>query len=121
RPIWLLLLLAIPGIAWVAMRMSFASLGPVQKWVSLGLRIVIWFLLVSALAGVQFVHRLDRVSVVVVRDSSDSVNSDELAALNPVLEQMRQGMQKDDTLGRVNAGALAYVETLPLGGMDEDM
>ncbi len=121
RPIWLLLLLAVPGIAWVALRMSFASLGPVQKWVSLGLRLVVWFLLVSALAGVQLVHKLDRVSVVVVKDSSDSVNADELLAMDAPLELMRQGMQKDDTLGRVNAGALAYVENLPLGGMDEDM
>ncbi|MEZ5339313.1 MAG: VWA domain-containing protein [bacterium] len=120
RPEWLLLLLALPGIAWVAMRMSFASLGPVQKWVSLGLRIVIWFLLVSALAGVQLVHRLDRVSVVVVRDSSDSVNGEDMTALDGSLELMRQGMQKDDTLGRVNTGALAYVENLPLNGVDED-
>lgn len=121
RPIWLLLLLVLPGIAWVALRMSFASLGPTQKWVSLGLRIVIWFLLVSALAGVQLVHRLDRVSVVVLRDSSDSVDNAQLAAMDAPLEIMRQGMQKDDTLGRVNAGALAYVENLPLGGMDEQM
>ncbi|MCB1187912.1 VWA domain-containing protein [bacterium] len=121
RPVWLLLLLAIPGIAWVAMRMSFASLGPVQKWVSLGLRIVIWFLLVSALAGVQLVHRLDRVSVVVVRDSSDSIDNEDVGTVNSSLEVMREGMKKDDTLGRVNTGALAYVENLPINGMDADM
>ena len=57
QPIWLLLLFALPGIWWLALRMSYASLGPYQRWISLGVRIVVWVLLTCALAGVQFVHR----------------------------------------------------------------
>ncbi|MCH7471545.1 VWA domain-containing protein [bacterium] len=119
RPIWLLLLLALPAIYWLALRMSYASLGPYQKWISLALRVVIWLLLVSSLAGVQFVRHSDRVSVIIVRDSSDSVDEAQLPAIQAELEAARKTMRKDDSLGKVNFGADAYLEFLPQPGVDE--
>ena len=119
RPIWLLLLLALPAIVWLALRMSYASLGPYQKWISLGLRIIIWLLLVGALAGVQFVRLSDRVSVVVALDSSDSIDDTQVPAVEAALEEARKTMKKDDTLGRVYFGADALLEFLPVAGPSE--
>src|SRR3954468_4624376 len=111
-PIWLWLLLAIPALYWLGIRASYASLGPYQKWVSLGLRIIIWLLLVFSLAGAQFVRFSDRVSVMVVRDSSDSVDDTQLAAVDDQLAKAVDTMKKDDSLGKVNFGADAYIELL---------
>src|SRR5438874_534578 len=104
RPIWLLLLLALPAIGWLALKQSYASLGPFQKWLSIAVRAVVWTLLVCALAGVQFVRVSDRVSVVVARDTSDSVDQGQLQAALGQLETARKSMKKDDSLGKVNFG-----------------
>lgn len=119
QPGWLIMLLALPGIAWLALRMSYASLGPYQRWISLVLRLIVWTLLSLALAGAQFVRQSDRVSVVVVRDTSDSVDETQLAAVQAQLEEARKSMHKDDSLGKVNFGANAYLEFLPQPGVDE--
>jgi uncharacterized membrane protein len=119
RPIWLLLLLALPAIVWLALRQSYASLGPFQKWLSLAVRCIVWTLLVCALAGVQFVRVSDRVSVVVARDTSDSVDQAQLQAALGQLETARKSMKKDDSLGKVNFGADAMLEFLPQPGVGE--
>ena len=121
RPIWLLLLLALPAIAWLALRMSYASLGPFQRWLSLGLRVIVWVLLVFALAGAQFVRISDRLSVVVARDSSDSIDETQLPEVQAALEQARRTMHKNDSLGKVNFGANAYLEFLPQPGVDQKL
>ena len=119
RPIWLVLLLAIPAIYWLGIRMSYASLGPWQRWISFALRIIIWLLLVFSLAGAQFVRFSDRVSVMVVRDSSDSIDDAQLSTFDAELEKAVATMKKDDSLGKVNFGADAYIELLPKAGVDK--
>ncbi|MDQ3024770.1 MAG: VWA domain-containing protein, partial [bacterium] len=119
RPIWLLLLLAIPAIYWLGIRASYASLGPWQKWISFVVRIIIWLLLVFSLAGAQFVRYSDRVSVMVVRDSSDSIDDGQLTAIDAELALALDTMKKDDSLGKVNFGADAYIELLPKQGVDK--
>ena len=121
RPEWLLLLLAIPGIVWLALRLSYASLGPFQKWLSLGLRLVVWVLLVCALAGVQFVKQSDRVSVMLAFDESDSIDKVQIPALMDQLEEARKTMKKDDTLGKLTFGADPSLEYLPVAGVDDEM
>ena len=121
RPVWLLLLLALPAIWFVALRFSYASLGPAQKWVSLAIRTIIWLLLVFSLAGAQFVRISDRVSVVVAVDSSDSVDESQVVGVITELEKSREEMRKDDSLGKVNFGADAYLEYLPQPGVDKEM
>jgi len=121
RPIWLVLLLALPVIAYLALRLSYASLGPYQKWLSLVVRIAVWVLLVCSLAGIQFVHKSDRVSVVIVRDSSDSVDQARFGAVEEELDKAMKGMRRDDSLGKVNFGSSAYLEYLPQPGVSERM
>ena len=121
RPIWLLLLLALPAIGWLALRMSYASLGPFQRWLSLALRVIVWVLLVFALAGAQFVRISDRLSVVIARDSSDSIDEAQLPEVQAALEEARRTMHKNDSLGKVNFGANAYLEFLPQPGVDQKL
>jgi len=121
RPIWLLLLLALPAIVWLALRLSYASLGPYQKWLSLAVRIIIWVLLVCALAGVQFVRLSDRVSVVVAVDTSDSIEDEQLPVIEAALDEARETMKKDDTLGRVYFGADALLEFMPVASPSEQL
>ncbi|MBN2080857.1 VWA domain-containing protein [bacterium] len=121
RPIWLLLLLALPAMVWLALRLSYASLGPFQKWISLALRIIIWTLLVFALAGVQFVRMSDRVSVVVAVDTSDSIDEAYLPPIEQQLEEARKTMKKDDSLGRVYFGAEALLEFLPVASPSDTL
>ncbi len=121
RPAWLLLLIALPAIWFIALRFSYASLGPAQKWISLAIRTIIWLLLVFSMAGAQFVRISDRVSVVVALDSSDSVDESQVAGVMQALDQSRKEMRKDDSLGKVNFGADAYLEYLPQPGVDKEM
>ena len=57
--------------------------------------------------------------MVIVRDASDSVDDQQLAAVMGDLEEARKTMRKDDSLGKVNFGANAYLEFLPQPGVDD--
>jgi uncharacterized membrane protein len=118
RPVWLFLLLALPAIVWLGLRFSFASLGPYQRLVSILIRCMIWSLLVCALAGVQFVRISDRVSVMLARDSSDSIDRPLMDQALTDIEAARKTMRKDDSLGKLNFGANALLEFLPQPGVD---
>ena len=71
------------------------------------------------MAGAQFVRYSDRVSVMVVRDSSDSIDDSQLSAVDAELSKAVDTMKKDDSLGKVNFGADAYIELLPKQGVDK--
>src|SRR2546428_560856 len=47
QPAWLLLLLLIPVIVWLSFR-SLAGLGPIRRWVAIGLRCLLMILLILA-------------------------------------------------------------------------
>lgn len=121
RPQWLFLLLALPGLIWVAQRLSYASLGPWQSIISQAVRTIIWVLLCFSVAGAQFVRRSDRMSVIVVRDASDSMDKAQFPGIDAELDKAREEMRKDDTLGKVNFGADAYIEFMPQPGVDKRM
>ena len=55
-------------------RSSMAGLGPVRKWTSIGLRLLLLLLLVLILGGIQWTRRATDVHVVVLRDISESTN-----------------------------------------------
>lgn len=121
RPVWLLLLLAIPLLVYVALKLSYASLGPFQKWGGIAMRVIIWVLLTCALAGVQFVQWSDKVSVVVAIDQSDSVDDAYIMGELAKIEEAREEMKKDDTLGKIVFGAESFLEYLPLEGVTDEM
>ena len=75
RPWWLLLLLAVPPIFLVGRR-SLSGLGPVRKWLAVGLRATIIALLALALAEPRVRRTSEHVTVLFVLDRSLSVPQD---------------------------------------------
>ncbi|HJT78347.1 MAG TPA: VWA domain-containing protein, partial [Gemmataceae bacterium] len=71
-PAWLLLLLVIPLLVLVSYR-SLAGLGPVRRWVALGLRCALVALLVLALAEPRLRHESESQTVIFVIDRSLSI------------------------------------------------
>ncbi len=72
QPWWLLLLLLVPLVFWFSYR-SLAGLGPVRRWIALGLRCLLITLLALALAELRLKHQNDTVTVLFLVDRSLSV------------------------------------------------
>ncbi len=72
QPWWLLLLLLVPLVFWFSYR-SLAGLGPVRRWVALGLRCLLIALVALALAELRIKHKNDTVTVLFLVDRSLSV------------------------------------------------
>jgi Mg-chelatase subunit ChlD/uncharacterized membrane protein len=72
QPWWLLLLLLVPLVFWFSYR-SLAGLGPVRRWVALGLRCLLITLLALALAELRIKHQNENVTVLFLVDRSLSV------------------------------------------------
>ncbi|HEV3237093.1 MAG TPA: vWA domain-containing protein, partial [Gemmataceae bacterium] len=72
QPWWLLCLLVLPFMIWVSFR-SLTGLGPMRRWLVLGLRCLLVTLVVLALAEVRLQHESDTVTVLFVVDRSLSV------------------------------------------------
>ncbi|MFL5242226.1 MAG: VWA domain-containing protein [Gemmataceae bacterium] len=72
QPWWLLLVLLLPLLVWISFR-SLTGLGPIRRWVILGLRCLLVTLVILALAEMRLQHESDTVTVLFVVDRSLSV------------------------------------------------
>lgn len=72
RPSWLILLAVIPAIIFMSFR-SLAGLGPVRRWLAIGLRSAILALLILALADLRVAQPNDSVTVLFLIDRSLSI------------------------------------------------
>src|SRR5262245_31966121 len=72
QPWWLLLLALIPVIVWMSFR-SLAGLGPVRRWLAIGLRCLLILLLTVALAELRLRRPNDTTTVLFVVDRSLSI------------------------------------------------
>lgn len=72
QPWWLLLLALIPLTIWLSFR-SLADLGPVRRWVAIGLRCLVILLLVLSLAEVRMRRPDENVTVLFLVDRSESI------------------------------------------------
>ncbi|OAI38936.1 hypothetical protein AYO40_01480 [Planctomycetaceae bacterium SCGC AG-212-D15] len=88
QPAWLLLLLLIPLIVYFSYR-SLAGLGPVRRWVALGLRCLLILLLTLALAEVRLRHPNENVTVLFLVDRSLSVPEEHDLTVDPKSPQAR--------------------------------
>jgi uncharacterized membrane protein len=75
EPLWLILLAVIPVIVLMSFR-SLAGLGPVRRWVVIGLRSLVVALLVLALAEVRWKRAGENTTVLFLIDRSLSIPSD---------------------------------------------
>ncbi|HEV3263832.1 MAG TPA: VWA domain-containing protein [Gemmataceae bacterium] len=72
QPWWLLLLALLPVIVWLSFR-SLAGLGPVRRWVAIGLRCLLVLMLTLALAETRLRHQNENVTVLFLVDRSLSI------------------------------------------------
>ncbi len=72
QPWWLLLLLLVPGIVYLSYR-SLAGLGPVRRWLAIGLRSSLVILLALALAEARLRHANENLTVLFLVDRSLSI------------------------------------------------
>jgi uncharacterized membrane protein len=75
EPWWLLLLLQVPLVVWFSFR-SLAGLGPVRRWLAIGLRCLLVALLVLARADTHARHQGEGVTVLFLWDRSFSMPRD---------------------------------------------
>jgi uncharacterized membrane protein len=72
QPWWLLVLLSVPLVVWLSFR-SLAGLGPVRRWLAIGLRCLLITLLALALAETHARHRHEGLTVLFLWDRSFSM------------------------------------------------
>src|SRR5262249_6820766 len=75
EPWWLLVLLFVPVIIWMSFR-SLTGLGPIRRWLAIGLRCSLIVFLALALAEVQARYTSESVTVLFVWDRSYSTPED---------------------------------------------
>ena len=90
-PVALLLLAALPLVAWwvwpTGARRSGARSRPRSGWLGLALRLLILALLVLSLAGAQLARAVDDLAVVFLVDASDSMSRESAAAAEAFVRQ----------------------------------
>ena len=115
-PIALLLLLTLPYFVWLA----GARLAG-RHWrdrASIGIRLLILFLLTLSLAGAQIVRAAEELAVVFLVDASDSIGAEQMEAAESYVREAVSGMGREDRAAVVLFGANALVER-PMSGLTE--
>ena len=113
HPIWLLLLL--PGLGWViwlALK-SDVQISPWRRWTSATLRVLILLLLVSAIAGAQWLRPLEGMNVFYLLDRSDSVPSSQQEAARDYVNRSFKLKKESDKGGVLVFGTDAGLEFSP--------
>ncbi|MCC6320598.1 MAG: hypothetical protein IT438_04080 [Phycisphaerales bacterium] len=128
QPQWLLLLGAlVPLTVWIG-RQSLSGMGTASRRVALGVRLVVIFLLVGAVAKPYWRKESRTVNVVVIRDTSDSVRRPTTVngATTDLTQQAKKFVQEaarfakpDDLISIVTAAKKSYVQALPVPARDE--
>jgi uncharacterized membrane protein len=113
HPIWLLLL--IPGLAWVvwfAIK-SDVQISPWRRWTSGILRVLVLLLLISAIAGAQWLRPLEGMNVFYLLDRSDSVPSSQQELARDYVNQSFKNKKESDKAGVLVFGTDAGLEFSP--------
>jgi uncharacterized membrane protein len=108
--LWLLLLLGpLLAVALLAPR----RLPTLRFWSSIVLRLLLFVLLVGALAGTQIVRQVDELTTVFLVDSSDSVSPEERTRAEGFIQAALSTMRDNDQAAIVAFGDNALVERAP--------
>lgn len=114
---WYLLLLLLLPVIWFTSFRSLAGLGYWRRLTAIGLRSIVFALLVFALADIQYRKKNDSMTVLYLLDQSMSIPEDHRTLMKEfvnasVAEHLR--VEKEDRVGVVVFGRDAEVETPPL-------
>lgn len=113
---WFLLLLAALPLLWIFSFRSISGLGRVRRFFALGLRSLVFVLLVFCLAEMQLRHTSERVTVIYVLDQSESIPREKRAAMvqyvvKDVVEH--RNAARGDRAGVIVFGREAAIEVPP--------
>ena len=113
---WLLLLLIVLPILWLTSFSALNGLGPGRRIAALIFRSVLLLLLIFALAGVQWVWKSDKLTVIYVLDQSDSIaRAKRDLMLKFAIDSVRKYRNdtRDDRSGLIVFGREAAIEFPP--------
>lgn len=117
-PAWLALLAVLPLLWWLS-RHSLAGLGPVRRWVAIGLRCLVLLALILAAAEMQLVRTSDRLTVIYLLDQSLSIPQERREAMIEwVNAAILQHRREQDRAGVIVFGRDAAIEIPPF---DDDV
>ncbi|MFQ5806964.1 MAG: glutamine amidotransferase, partial [Phycisphaerae bacterium] len=113
-PGYLVLLALLPLLVVFSFR-SLAGLGPLRRWIAIGMRCLVVACMVLALAGAQWTRKTDELAVVFLVDRSESVpRSKQLEAFKFLEHSKGEMRRKKDRLGVIAFDGRAAVEQLPM-------
>lgn len=118
---WYLLLLLLVPVLWIFSFRSLAGMGTARRLLALGLRTVVFVLLVMALAEAQYLRTSEKISVIYLLDQSESIPAEQRRAmLDYVIKEV--GVHRDagrgDKAGLIVFGREAAIEVPPF---DDDI
>lgn len=113
QPLWLLLAPALWAIFWLIGRRSLAGLSPTLRWTALGVRAIVIFLLVGALAEPHWRRRSEDLAALLVFDASESMPGTTLDVTRRWLEDSLADARPGDRIGFVTAAKEPFVQALP--------
>lgn len=116
----ILLATLLPAV-WILSIKSLAGLGPIRRWLAIGLRSLLVILIVAALCEVKLERRSDRLTVIYLLDQSESIPEPKrLAMLDYVYESVRRHRRQStaDRAGVIIFGGNAKIEIPPF---DDDI
>ncbi|NTU85185.1 MAG: VWA domain-containing protein, partial [Chloroflexales bacterium] len=109
----MLWLLVAVGLIWAIALITPRRLTPWRLWSSLAVRTAIALALIMAVAGVQLVLPVDRLTTVFLLDGSDSLPASTRAQAETFIQEALQQMPDDDQAAIVVFGGNALVERAP--------
>lgn len=84
---WIFLLLPLTGLLWPVWKSSLAPLSSKRQWTILGIRTLLFLLLILALADIRWHHSTQRTAAAWLVDVSDSLGEAAIETLNELREQ----------------------------------
>lgn len=111
RPMWLLALLLLVPVVYIAMR-SLISLGPLRRWTAILTRCVLIVILVVLLARLTRVEESDELTVISVIDRSSSIPVELLESRINYIEESLKYKPESGRLAVVDVAELASISKL---------
>jgi uncharacterized membrane protein len=113
-------LLLIPAVTWVIWlaRKSDVQLSPARRWLTVGIRLLVLYCLVLALAGFQWLRPLEGMNLFFVLDRSDSIPPQQQEAARNYINSISRQKKSIDKAGIIVFGTEASIESSPNAAVD---
>lgn len=113
HPYYLLLLApAVTWVIWLAWR-SDVQLATWRRWLAAGIRVLVLLALVLAIAGLQWLLKVEGMNIFFLLDRSDSIPSPQQEFARDYVNKASHQMKSVDKAGVIVFGTDASIETLP--------